>query len=362
MSSLQRRITLWSCMAAFAGLLVFAVAVYVQIVLEESDEAEEGVPDDPAEVYSEAREEVLVALAMAAPVALGLVVLASRYASRRALAPINRAIDTATAISIDRFDRRMELPEAGHELRPLAQAVNDLLDRLQRGYLALAEFSADASHELRTPLAAVSNELEVALRRPRTVQDWEGSARTSLAELRRLSAVVDAMLRFAQADAIRDADAEDVDLAELVDDAVSTCSTASARRVTIAIDASEPPPHGHVHAELLATAVANIVGNAVRMTPDGGEVRVRVERVEREIAIHVDDTGPGLPAETRELFVPFSRLAGPSGGIGLGLAITKRIVERHGGTVTASDRPSGGARFSILLPHAIDRPVRSPPG
>jgi two-component system heavy metal sensor histidine kinase CusS len=339
----------WMIGAMLAGLAVFATAVYIVVYFEEEEEVEAGTLDD---ADASARDQVLESLALAAPIALGLSVIAALWASRRVLAPIDDAIHTAAAISIDRFDSRMEVADASIEVRRLAVAINELLDRLQRGYVALAAFSSDASHELRTPIAAVSSELETALRRPRSAAEWEASARTSLVELHRLGGVVDAMLRFAQADAIRDADASTVDLADVVEDvAAMHIATAGKRDVSLRIDlgAAETKARVRGSADLLTTAVANLVSNALRLTPARGEVVVSLVAAGDHMKIIVDDTGPGLPPDTASLFVPFNR-APDSSGVGLGLAITKRIVDRHGGTVTAADRTSGGARFTIELP------------
>jgi len=353
--SLRGRIMAWMIGAMVAGLAVFATAVYIVVYFEEEAEVEAGTLDD---ADASAREQVLESLALAAPIALGLSVVAALWASRRVLAPIDDAIQTAAAISIDRFDSRMEVSDASVEVHRLASAVNELLDRLQRGYVALAAFSADASHELRTPIAAVSSELETALRRPRSATEWEASARTSLVELHRLGGVVDAMLRFAQADAIRDADATTIDLADVVEDVVAIqVATAGKREVALRIELGRADSKARVrgNADLLTTAVANLVGNALRLTPAHGEVVVSLVATDDHVNIVVEDTGPGLPADRESLFAPFRR-APDSNGVGLGLAITKRIVERHGGTVTAADRAGGGARFTIELPVAAEIP------
>ena len=350
--SLPARLALWMCGMMLAGLAVFAAVAYVVVYLEEEEDVAKGALDDAGE---SARAQVGSAIAIAAPIALALSVGAAIWASRRLIGPIERATRTAAAISVDRFDRRMDVPDDSVELRALALAINELLDRLQRGYNALAAFSADASHELRTPIAAVSSELETALRRPRSGAEWEASARTSLAELHRLGGLVGSMLRFAQADATRDADATAVDLADVVED-VAAIQLAAAAKAGVALRVeikAAAPASVRGDADLLATAVANLVSNALKVTPRGGEVVVTLADDHAQPAhalatISVDDTGPGLPAERSGLFVPFA-LAG-AGGVGLGLAITRRIVERHGGAIVASDRPGGGARFTISLP------------
>jgi signal transduction histidine kinase len=351
-ATLRGRLALWTGAAALVGLLVFAAVAYLVVSLDEQSEADAGVPDDPETVGAEAREQMLIALAIAAPIAIALAIAAARWASRRAMTAIERAAATAAEISVDRFDRRMEVPAAGDELRPLAVAVNDLVDRLQHGYQALAAFSADASHELRTPLAAVCSELEVGLRRPRSAEYWESAATTSLAELRRLANVVESMLRFAQAGAGRDADAADVELADLVEEVVAIHGEAAARGgVTLRAELGTEAAVVHGDASMLATALTNLVTNAVRVAGPSGTVAIAIVRRDAAtFAIHVDDTGPGLPADRSAVFTPFARIGSDRSGIGLGLAIAQRIAQRHGGAIAFADRPEGGTRFTIDLP------------
>ena len=349
--TLRGRLALWSCAATLGGLLAFALVAYIIVYVEESDEVRTGVPDDPDDPADETSEQVLIALAIAAPIGVGLSIVAATAASRRALAPIDRAVRTAAEISVDRFDRRMDVPDANHELRPLADAINDLLTRLQRGYDALAAFSADASHELRTPIAAVCSELEIGLRRPRTPEEWVATAETSLAELRRLSGVVGAMLRFAQADATRASDAVDVDLADILTEVAAMHADIAARAgVALHTELGEASVVVRGDPDMLTTALANLVGNALRLTPQGGEVRVSIAPEAGVIAVHVEDTGPGLPADPAALFVPFTRHDPASSGVGLGLPIARRIITRHGGTLELANRTPRGARFTVRLP------------
>ncbi len=351
--TLRGRLALWCFGVTFASLAVFAIAAYVIVYLDAQEEAATGEPTDPDDPAGEATEKVLLALAVAAPFGIGLPIAAATFASRSALAPIDRAVRTAAEISVDRFDRRMDVPEPGHELRPLAEAVNALLDRLQHGYDALASFSADASHELRTPLAAVCSELEVGLRRPRSAEEWQASARTSLDELRRLSKVVDAMLRFAQADASVSADALQVDMADVVAEVAAIHAEIAARAgVTLETELGDSSVVVIGDGDLLATALANLVGNALRLTPRGGTVRVSIATSPSTVTIHVDDTGPGLPRDRTALFVPFALRGTAGAGVGLGLPIARRIVARHGGTISADDRSGGGARFTVELPRS----------
>jgi signal transduction histidine kinase len=352
--SLRNRVALWMFAATSLSLLIFAIVTYVVVLIEETT-----ARDDPAEAVARTRHQVLTPLAIAAPIGLALSTAGALWLSRRALAPVDRVIAAARDITVENLDRRIEVPARHDELRTLVLALNELLDRIERGHRALAMFTADASHELRTPLAAICSEFEIALRRPRSAEDWARSARTALDELRRLARVTDSLLRFAQADAARMAATEDVELAGLVDE-VAAIHGAAARDagVELAVRCT-----GDVHVrgdpDMLSTAISNLITNAIRYTPRGGTITATVECRDGAAHLHVDDSGRGLaPGELEAIFAPFARgvqakTADSSRlgvGLGLGLPIARRIAERHGGAIAAHNRPGGAARFSIQLP------------
>lgn len=336
--------------AASLSLLVFAVATYVVVRIEERIEH-----GDPAIADEATRRQVLTPLAIAAPIGLALSIGGALWLSRRALAPLDRMIAALRDITIERLDRRIDVPARDDELRALGIALNEALDRVEQGHRALSMFAADASHELRTPLAAVCSELEIALRRPRSPEDWQQSAQTSLDELRRLSRITDSLLRFAQADAARWPHSDDVELAALVDD-VAEIHAAGARAAGVELAArGADGVRVRGDADMLSTAISNLIVNAIRYTPRGGSVTATVELDGDAALVHVDDTGRGLaPGEIEAIFTPFARGAqarsADTTGMGLGLPIARRIAQRHGGTIAAHNRPGGGARFSIRLP------------
>jgi two-component system OmpR family sensor kinase len=354
--SLRARVALWMFAATLLSLAIFAIAAYLVVRVEESTERA-----DPDVAIAASRRQVLTPLAIAAPIGLALSTLGALWLSRRALAPVDRAISAAREITVENLDRRIEVPERDDELRTLVTALNDLLDRLERGHRALAMFAADASHELRTPIAAITSELEVALRRPRSPDEWAQSARTALGELRRLARVVDSLLRFARADAPGTANPQQVELAGLVDDVTAMHASAAREAGVELVALCDTDVHIHGDADMLSTAISNLVANAIRYTPRGGAITASIELADGAAHVHVDDTGRGLaPEELDAIFRPFARgtqgRSADAAGLGLGLPIARKIAERHGGAIAARNRPSGGARFSIRLPL-----IRSPP-
>jgi signal transduction histidine kinase len=331
------------------------------------DELDEQSNETASHIKWEVAAVVLQAMAVAMP--LGLVIAAggSYWLSRRVLAPIDQVVRVARNVTAQDLDERLAVPDTDDELKDLVLAQNALLERLSHGFRALNQFASDASHELRTPLAIISNELEVALRRPRTPEEWRGSAERSLDELRRLHRLVEALIELARADAESPFGDGFVDPQVL---AVEVCATlasqAASSGIELSADISTDKPEMFVQgtAEGLRVALSNLVCNALRYTPRGGHVRVIVDRLSGDrVAIHVDDTGAGVDiAETEAIFAPFARGARGRAadaqeeygarGLGLGLSIAKRIVERHRGTIVVTRSKEGGARFTVEIPVA----------
>jgi two-component system OmpR family sensor kinase len=361
--SLKARLVVWMLLSTTISLSTFAVAVYglVRAEIHESLSSEPasaesgGALDDPGE-------EVLFAMLLAAPLCLAVAIGGSVWLGRRALSPVDAVIREASELGARDLHRRLALPKDNDELRDLVVALNGLLARLDEGFAALGRYAADASHELRTPLAVISTELEVALRRPREREEWERVARTSLDELRHLTRLVEALLELSRAGAEPSPSVASFTLEECVQRAIGPLqATASDQDVTLVAEPLERALWVRGSAELLTSAIRELVSNALRFSPRGCAVRVRTERrASGAVDVHIDDAGPGVAAEERlAIFAPFARgAASPAptatrrSGAGLGLAIAARSVQRCGGHIEVSTSPEGGARFTVSLPSA----------
>jgi signal transduction histidine kinase len=363
-STLHGRLALGALLSTAVSLVVFAVAAYVVVLADELSE-----PSDmtPAQINWETGREVLMAMAVAMPLSLLIAAGGSLWLSRRVLAPLDQIVRSAREMTAHDLERRLPLPPADDELRALVLAQNALFARLDDGFKALSRFASDASHELRTPLTVIGNELEIALRRPRTPEEWRGAAERSLDELRRLHRLVEALIELARADAASPIADGRVGARSLVAELVSKLAPAAASAgIELRADSAEGGEIWlHGSEEALRVALSNLLSNALRYTPRGGRISAAAERngAAALVAIHVDDSGPGVdPREAEAIFTPFVR--GARGreaderesdgrrGLGLGLSIAKRIVERHRGTLSVRSSSSGGARFTIELPAA----------
>jgi two-component system sensor histidine kinase CiaH len=232
---------------------------------------------------------------------------------------------------------------AGRALVPIRDSL-----RRQR------EFAADASHELRTPLTVVRGSVEYLRRHARQPVAEVGDALDDIeSEVDRLTSLVDDLLLLARGDSgAIELRRESVDLAEVAGEALQRLrAQAAARGVQLRLDAAPATVGGDP--DRLRQLVAILIDNAIRHSPNGAEVRVGI-RGEAHPGISVEDEGPGIRSEDLpHLFDRFWRAAdAPEGGTGLGLSIAAWIAEHHGGRISASNRPGGGARFEVQLPHA----------
>jgi two-component system OmpR family sensor kinase len=284
------------------------------------------------------------------PVALFLMSIGGYLLAGAALRPIEAMRRRASEISTSSLDERLPVPAADDEVARLGTTLNSMLARIEDGLARERRFVADASHELRTPLATLRAELELALRRSRTTQEFEASIRSAAAETDRLGRIADDLLILARADQgtlrLRPEPTDLVDLLDAVRGRFDARAELEGRSVTV--DADEAPV-AKIDRLRLEQALGNLVDNAFRH--GRGPITLTAERENGIVEMHVLDHGPGFPPEFREhAFKPFSRAAPSGEGSGLGLAIVETIVRAHEGSVGAGLGRDGGADVWIRLP------------
>ena len=331
-------------------------------------------PEGPIVVVGASLEDQQTALSQLAallwlgtPVAVGLTTLLGWWLAGAALRPVERMRAEAAAISASELDRRLSVPPTGDEVARLGETLNGLLDRLEESVDRERRFVDDASHELRTPLANLKAELDLALRRSRSKEELETALRSAAEESDRLTQLAEDLLVLARVERGRlPVRRSRTALDELADE-VAQAFTARAAAAGIRIERSGEPIVGDLDPVRIRQVLANLVDNALRHTPSGGTVELRVSREDGVIRIEVQDTGEGFPAGF--LDHAFDAFATPdrgrrSSGVGLGLAIVKAIAEGHGGAVKAGNLPEGGAVVTVTLPgpSARDGYSRTPPG
>jgi two-component system OmpR family sensor kinase len=283
--------------------------------------------------------------------ALGLLIWLTIGRGLRPLESVAAAVQARTPAALAPLALR-DLPQ---EVRPLVEALNDLLRRLAAALEAQRQFVADAAHELRTPLTALSLQLQLAERAAAGGEQAAALAPVK-AGLARATRVVEQLLTLARQEPEAAArPAAEIDLSEIARQVISELMPlAESKAIDLGMPRNEPV-RVMGDREALRVLLANLVDNAVRYTPERGRVDISTFVAEGGAAIEVSDTGPGIPIGERErVFDRFYRRAG-SGvtGSGLGLAIVKTVVERHRGRVMLADGPGGHgltARVTLPLP------------
>jgi signal transduction histidine kinase len=280
---------------------------------------------------------------------LAVLVLVDIVIVRLALKPVLEASELAKAIDPANISLRLPAQRLPAEIAPLAEAVNQALDRLEQGFRVQREFTADAAHELRTPLAILR--MRIA-----SLADKDIGGQLA-GDIDVMARIVGQLLDVADLETFTPDPNAVADLRALGRRVVEYMAPlAAARGRRLSVGGAGRPVWIQGEADVLFHAVRNLLENAIEHTPAGGTVEVKVEP---QGVIRVLDRGPGVAREEQELVFRrfWRRERSTTGGAGLGLAIVWRIVEAHGGEVSVGARPGGGAAFVIRLKRAEAPPT-----
>ncbi|WDG79292.1 heavy metal sensor histidine kinase [Pseudomonas chlororaphis] len=280
--------------------------------------------------------------------------LLGAWAARSGLRPLRRMSEVAAGVSASSLTQRLPEQQMPGELAELAHAFNAMLGRLDDSFQRLSAFSADIAHELRTPLSNLLTHTQVTLTRPRALEDYREALHSNLEELQWMAQLVNDMLYLAKADhglltpkreALELGDETDM-LLEFYTPLAEDAGIALGREGSAKIQGDR---------SMLRRALSNLLDNALRFTPAGGEVRVRLGETAKGSYLRVENTGEGIPPERLpRLFDRFyradpARHEGSSEHAGLGLAITQSIIRAHGGQISC-ESAQGRTSFVIELP------------
>jgi heavy metal sensor kinase len=281
--------------------------------------------------------------------------------ARRALAPVEQMTERARTITAERLSDRLPVSNPDNEMGRLATVFNETLGRLQASFDEMRRFTADVSHELRTPLTAIRSVGEVGLRGQRDEAAYRTIIGSMLEEVDRLANLVDRLLTLSRAETRQSTlSLDDVDLGNLADEVATHLGVlAEEKEQTIVVERNHA---AHVRSDrmVLRQALINLVDNAVKFTPSGGRIRVRLSETPEEAVIDVIDTGAGIPAGSQgHIFDRFYRTDGSEiAGSGLGLSLAKGGVEALGGRLTLERTGPAGSTFRIVLPRHAPHVVR----
>jgi len=275
--------------------------------------------------------------------------------ARRGMRPLQAITEAAQRITAAQLNERISPRAWPKELTMLATEFDEMLGRLQDTFIRLSQFSADLAHELRTPINNLMGEVDVALSRGRTAEEYRLVLESSLEECGRLSRMIDSLLFLARA--------------ENTEVKAQTCWFDATKEIRAVLDFYDAlAAEGGVELELQGAsalhgdvilfrrALSNLLGNALRYTPSGGKILVAIRNEsDQKVEVRISDSGSGIPAEhLPKIFDRFyrvdpSRSRHPE-GTGLGLAIVKSIMDLHGGTVSAESEIGKGTTFTLTFP------------
>lgn len=309
----------------------------------------------PASASQQVATQVALALAAAGFFVVLVGALLSVWAARGALSPLRRMAVDAAGITHASPGGRIAYDGPADELGSLADSLNAMLGRLERSYEDQRRFVADASHELRTPVAIVRGNIELLRSQSICQADADESLAIIDAESARMTRLLDELLSLARLEGAART-FQPLEVRTLLDEVAAKARALGDR--TIKVEGA-PGLWVEGNPDLLEQMLLNIVKNAVAHTGDGGTITLACVGVGNRARVSVTDDGPGIPAaDLARIFDRFFRAQGPrpadSGGAGLGLAIAKRLVDVHDGTITAENISPTGARFTVELPRIVE--------
>jgi two-component system, OmpR family, heavy metal sensor histidine kinase CusS len=300
------------------------------------------------------------ALFLLMPALLVLSSVSGYFLSRHALKPVDRMTRAALGIGIGNLSQRLPVPSAKDEIQHLAVAWNQLLARLEAAVSRLSQFSADASHDLRTSITVMLATAQLSLHRHRSEEEYRDALGKIVTECRTASTLLDALLSLAQSDNfVHEVAFKKINLCELV---VSGCRRVEdlAESSGILLDWHLPTETVYIEGDelLLQRLLGIILDNAIRYTPESGEIRAEVSTIENHALVIVRDTGVGMSEDVRlHVFNRFYqadlRERKSNAGSGLGLSIGRWIADAHGAELTVESTPLQGSVFQIKFPVSV---------
>jgi heavy metal sensor kinase len=306
--------------------------------------------------YQETLYGLVFLLTLGSGATLILAWVGSLWLSKKVLAPIEALCTGAETMSEADLEKRLAVDSPYREFRRLTQAVNSVLDQFQRSSEVQRNFCEIAAHEMKTPLTILQGNLEVALMKARTVEEYHEVLLSNLQQVDRLIALTRPLLTLAKFTSSKPpVNLVPLVLEPLIQEIVDELTLlADDRQIALTFE-SHPVPSVLGDAQWLKQALINLLDNALRYTPSGGAVSIRLEAIGQEVSVSVEDTGHGIePEHIPHLFERFYRTdwarAKDAAGTGLGLPIVKEIMDAHGGSISVTSEVNKGSIFTLRLP------------
>ncbi|HDY84139.1 hypothetical protein LCGC14_0695150 [marine sediment metagenome] len=290
--------------------------------------------------------------------------LAAWYGVHQGHAPLRGLSEIMSDVKADRLHVRLDPDGVPDELKVLVNSFNHMIGRLDESFTRLSHFSADIAHELRTPITNLITQTQVALGKPRSLEEYQEVLYSNLEEQERLAKMVNDMLWLAQSEhglvklkrELLDLKQEVLELFEFFE------ALAEEKQIELVLQSTGPTPMIYGDRGMLRRAISNLLSNGLRYAPTGKKITVKIDQMATSyVEVSVENTGLIIPAEhLSKLFDRFYQVDPSrhrlSGGAGLGLAITKSIIEAHDGNIVAYSNHDV-TRFIFSLPSRLNEGV-----
>jgi signal transduction histidine kinase len=288
-------------------------------------------------------------------VVIALGCIGGAWLSGRALKPVQDVTNAALAISIENLSGRLPVPATGDEIASLAKVLNSMLGRLEAAVTTLSQFAGDASHELRTPLAVIRTTAELALRRERAPEAYRTALHEIVSESERMTQLIEDLLALARSDAgAVDMPRAAIDVREMLSEVnQEMASLAQAARIRVITALGDRPAIISANRQALRRLFMVLLDNALKYSPAGGDVILRVSREEGLISASVEDFGEGIgEADLPHIFQRFYQAdkSRSVGGHGLGLSLAETIAQSHSAEIEVRSTLGKGTEFRVIFP------------
>lgn len=276
------------------------------------------------------------------------------FLAKLALHPVDSMIKTIHNITAENMKLRLTIPGTKDEIQKLAETFNNMLQRLDIAFSTQKQLFEDLSHELKTPLTILKGEFEVVLKRLRSAQEYESIIKSSLEEINKITRLVENLLIIASFESQKIVpERKELDLSLLIRGVMNNFKILSNhKKIKMAIEEDESVAVLGDEKQLKQLFL-NLLDNAIKYTPDGGRVDIRIRKKSPFAQVDIKDTGCGIrEEEIAHIFDRYYRAEKTEGfhGFGLGLNIVKSIVDSHGGSVSVASNIGKGTTFTIYLP------------